>query len=231
MTRLDSVKDFTAPGPLDDRATTDPMNGRTASVPADGDAHLKDGEFSRKIARLVELTATPADSRVCFLDSGDRAELRRITVRRPVHLPPAFWKVVCVSGINVHSDDESELAWGAIVNGIALTADDCLDARYDRKNNFGHALAIVADDATDRRFDALLSASRDRYPTLLGHILRYAASKKISFNWTDLAHLTLAKARRNTPRSSVETYVNTLARSYYTTRARLERSTIQKEGA
>lgn len=227
MTRFASVNDFMTTGPLDDRATTDPMNGRTASDPADGDAHPKDGEFSGKIARLVELTATPADSRIGFLDSGDRAELRRITVRRPIHLPPAFWKVVCASGINVPSDDESELAWGAIVNGIALTADDCLGARYD----FGYALAIVADDATDRRFDALLSASRDRYTALLGHILRYAASKKISFNWTTLARLTLAKARRNTPRSSVETYVNALARSYYTTRTRLEHSTIRKEGA
>lgn len=128
----------------------------------------------------------------------ERAELRRMNAVKDRERPPFFWKLLCeyeIIGTAEGSESpqsfslEHEKAWAAVLQGMALTAENCRDA--PEKKDFGAALGSIegAGDALARRFDQLMRSRGDRFLDLLRCTLKMANSKGCAFSWESLARL------------------------------------------
>ncbi|RKJ79766.1 MULTISPECIES: type I-E CRISPR-associated protein Cse2/CasB [unclassified Pyramidobacter] len=126
-----------------------------------------------------------------ILTRGERAELRRMNPTKDGVRPPVFWRLLCEYGILGDAENSlnegAEKAWAAVLQGMAMTAQNCRGARDD----FGTALGSMEDagDALARRFDLLMRTEGDRFFDLLRHLLKLACSKDCAFSWTALASL------------------------------------------
>lgn len=142
------------------------------------------------------------------LSTGDRASLRRMNPTKDSLRPPAFWRIVCEFDDirNQPLPREKEMKLAAVLQGMALTADDCLslDSQKEMIPSFGAALASLdkkdarsagsdndSGGVVARRLDQLLRSSGERFLDLLRYTLRYAASQNLGFSWKSLAELCL----------------------------------------
>ena len=170
--------------------------------------------FERTGELLMRMAPTPEEEQKkgYTLTRGERAELRRMNPTKDDTRPPVFWRLLCeydILGDAGNSLDEgAEKAWGAVFQGMAMTAQNCRGARDD----FGAALGSMEDagDALTRRFDQLMRAEGDRFFDLLRYLLKLASSKGCTFSWTALACLCVASEENE--RSKVR---SALTKSFY----------------
>ena len=150
---------------------------------------------------LIRMAPDPQHDDAGILHSafstGEMAELRRMHPEVDEARPPVFWKLLCRYGIIGSDTDErnsvlsaaEERRWAALIQGMAMTAELCRDA----KDDFGKALggAEEGGDTLSKRFDQLMRATPERFLVLLRHMLKLALSKNCAFSWDSLASLIL----------------------------------------
>lgn len=187
-------------------------------MPAEKNALHVMSRYEKFFERTGELlmrmapTAEEEQKKGYTLTRGERAELRRMNPTKNDIRPPVFWRLLCEYGILGDAENSlsegAEKAWAAVLQGMAMTAQNCRGAQDD----FGTALGRLEDagDALARRFDLLMRADGDRFFDLLRHQLKLACSKDCAFSWTALACLCVAPGENE--RSKVR---SALTKSFY----------------
>ena len=168
---------------------------------------------------LSMLSSDPDSSLTEFYSTGDKADLRRMRPGVQEQRPFAFWRLLSRYGVlhdittgkKSYLTPDEESKWVAVIQGMAMTADLCHNAKYD----FGEALGYCepSEDALTKRFDQLLRATPERFVDLLHHMLKLLISKDCAFNWDSLAALILTPSERER-----NVLLSRLAQSYYGTR-------------
>ncbi|OON87122.1 type I-E CRISPR-associated protein Cse2/CasB [Pyramidobacter sp. YE332] len=187
-------------------------------MPAEKNALHVMSRYEKFFERTGELlmrmapTAEEEQKKGYTLTRGERAELRRMNPTKNDIRPPVFWRLLCEYGILGDAENSlsegAEKAWAAVLQGMAMTAQNCRGAQDD----FGAALGSLEDagDALARRFDLLMRTDGDRFFDLLRHQLKLACSKDCAFSWTALACLCVAPEENE--RSKVR---SALTKSFY----------------
>jgi len=161
-------------------------------------------DWESTLARAVGRIATAVESGD-YLDSGDIAELRRISPDEPV--TPALWKVLI--DLEIQDDpywidrDTREERWATLAMGIASTP-----GLHDYDTSLGKALAESG--WSELRFVRLVRASGERLMEEVRRMAKFLSSKDQEADWTDVGHLLFSQTG-----DPAETYRRQIARDYY----------------
>ena len=159
-----------------------------------GHENSSDRGLFPKLDAIIHRMAPGSEKTANAMTTGELAELRRM---HPIHdtvRPPIFWQLLCEYGIlndrKTKLTDEEVQNWALIFQGMAMTAENCRDA----KDDFGKALGKISEngDSLTKRFDLLMRAPRERFPDLLRHLLKLAVSRGCAFSWHELVRLITA---------------------------------------
>lgn len=172
-------------------------------------------EHRDRLKKLVNKMLDWIKSDDCSL--GERAALRRMDSQRTGRvLPGAFWKLLVSQEICPESESETR-AWEAILQGMALSADVSSGEAPSFAWALGTADAASAGTASEDRLIRMLQAQGERFYDLLRGMVRFCASRGISFNWVDLARLCLAQNSEQRRKTCEH-----LAQDYYLARFRAQ---------
>lgn len=143
------------------------------------------GFTAKAVSRLATLMHTGA------LSTGDVAALRRMDPRHP---PLAFFKIEALLFERASNNDAGSVGlgtrWAAITAGLAILGHRHRDARQDRSQELGRALAACG--FTELRFSRLLQADADHLIDELPMLARHVASKDVTVDWLGAARLILS---------------------------------------
>lgn len=140
-----------------------------------------------------------------YLDSGDVAELRRISPDQPV--TPALWKLIIdleLEGSPYWLDRETrEDRWATLAMGLASAP-----GLHNYDTPLGEALAESG--WSELRFVRLVRASGEHLTEEVRRMAKFLASKDQEADWTDVGHLLFSQTG-----DPAESYRRQVARDYY----------------
>ena len=142
------------------------------------------GLSGRHIAALAEA--------VRRLPAGEQARLRRMS---PAATPPPVFYALLLRVIpDARNGPETERAWMAIVQGMAILA--LSGPVHDPKASLGLVLGNMLHDSGASRFWRLLDASGDMFFELLRHIFRMLAEQGRAVDWRGIVWLCLLSGEK-----------------------------------
>ena len=141
------------------------------------------------------------------LSTGDLAQLRRVSPKAPY--TPALWKMLLTyvpgSWTGGPNQDEKELLWAAVLQGMAMTT-----GLHDTNTSLGKAL--VQGGWSELRFVRLMQVRGDDLITEVRRLASFLASKAQTADWSDVAQLLL-----NQEGEWADRHRRRIARNYYQT--------------
>jgi CRISPR system Cascade subunit CasB len=164
------------------------------------------GSSSRlNLSTAVGKAARLLDPESALLDSGEKAELRRISPARPV--TPALWRVLIQLGEQEArgwiSQERWETRWATLLMGMAHCT-----GLHDYGTPLGAALAAAGWSET--RFVRLMEARDETLAVHLRRMAQYLASKQQPANWADAARLLFRQSGETADEIRLD-----VARAYY----------------